>query len=138
MVPLAIDTFSLKLGVSGDSILGIFAKGKLPLRCISNLTLGVTNEGREAIKDLVPIWYRRTSSPTSSRTRASLMVKQSLMGRTRLCNTRTSRRRMARRKVLVMCAEILIIGLLVALLALTSVILGKAARPLMLFLETLI
>src|SRR3954462_4244872 len=49
MVPLAIDTFSLKLGVSGDSILGIFAKGKLPLRCISNLTLGVTNEGREAI-----------------------------------------------------------------------------------------
>src|SRR4051812_7111108 len=49
MVPLAIDAFSLKLGVSGDSILGIFAKGKLPLRCISNLTLGVTNEGREAI-----------------------------------------------------------------------------------------
>src|SRR4051812_25625571 len=49
MVPLAIDAFSLKLGVSGDSILGIFAKGKLLLRCISNLTLGVTNEGREAI-----------------------------------------------------------------------------------------
>ena len=42
---------------------------------------------------------RKTSSPTSSRTRASLMVKQSLMGRTRLCNTQTSRRRMTRRKV---------------------------------------
>src|SRR3954466_11651884 len=52
MVPLVIDTFSLKLGVSGDSILGIFAKGKLLLRCISNLTLGVTNEGREAISHI--------------------------------------------------------------------------------------
>src|SRR4051812_10962768 len=40
-MPLAIDTFLLKLGVSEDSILGIFAKGKLPLHCISNLTLGV-------------------------------------------------------------------------------------------------
>ena len=80
---------------------------------------------------------RKTSSPTSSRTRASLMVKQSLMERTRLCNTRTSRRRMARRKVLVMCVGILIIGLLVALIAMTSVILGKATRPLMLSLETL-
>src|SRR3954466_2139825 len=89
-------------------------------------------------EDLVPMWYRsRTSSPTSSRTRESLMVKQSLMGRTRLCNTRTSRRRMARRKVLVMCVGILIIGLLVALIAMTSVILGKAARQLMLSLETL-
>ena len=48
-MPLAVDTFLLKLGVSGKSILGI-AKGKLPLHCISNLPLGVTNEGREAIK----------------------------------------------------------------------------------------
>src|SRR4051812_49807815 len=56
MVPLAIDAFSLKLGVSGDSILGIFAKGKLPLRCISNLTLGVTNEGREAISLTTGAW----------------------------------------------------------------------------------
>ena len=47
------------------------------------------------------------------------------------------KRRMTRRKVLVMCVGILIIGLLVALIALTSVILGKAARPLMLSLETL-
>src|SRR3954463_10184988 len=30
--------------------LSIFAKGKLLLHCISNLPLGVTNEGREAIK----------------------------------------------------------------------------------------
>src|SRR3954469_20372884 len=30
--------------------LSIFAKEKLLLRCISNLPLGVTNEGREAIK----------------------------------------------------------------------------------------
>src|SRR3954462_10918988 len=59
MVPLAIDTFSLKLGVSGDSILGIFAKGKLPLRCISNLTLGVTNEGREAITGASQFCTRR-------------------------------------------------------------------------------
>src|SRR6187399_168730 len=49
LAPLAVDTFLLKLGVSGKSILGI-AKGKLPLHCISNLPLGVTNEGREAIK----------------------------------------------------------------------------------------
>ena len=63
--------------------------------------------------------------------------KASLMGRTSLCNTQTSRRRMARRKVLVMCVGILIIGLLVALIALTSVILRKVARPLMLSLETL-
>ena len=38
----------------------------------------------------------------NSRTRASLMVKKNLMGRTRLCNTQTSRRRMTRRKVFVM------------------------------------
>ena len=48
-MPLVVDTFLLKLGVSGKSILGIFAKGKLPLHYISNLPLGVTNEGREAI-----------------------------------------------------------------------------------------
>ena len=58
-------------------------------------------------------------------------------GRTRLYSAPTSRRRMTRRKVFVMCVEILIIGLLVALIAMTSVILGKAARPLMLSLETL-
>ena len=31
----------------------------------------------ELREDLVPIWYRRTSSPTSSRTRASLMQRTS-------------------------------------------------------------
>ena len=36
---------------------------------------------------------------------------------------------MTRRKVFVMCVGNLIIGLLVALIAMTSVILGKAARP---------
>src|SRR6187401_813833 len=46
----SIDTFLSTLGVSRDSIIGIFAKGKLPLRYISHLPLGVTNEGREAIK----------------------------------------------------------------------------------------
>ena len=92
----------------------------------------------ELREDLVPIWYRRrTSSPTSSRTRAILVVKQSLIERTRLYITPTSRRRMTRRKVFVMCVGILIIGLLVALIAMTSVILGKAARLLMLSLETL-
>ena len=35
---------------------------------------------------------------------------------------------MTRRKVFVMCVGILIIGLLVALIAMTSVILGKVAR----------
>ena len=48
----AIDTFLSTLGVSRDLILGIFAKGNLPLRYISNLPLGVTNEGREAIKQV--------------------------------------------------------------------------------------
>src|ERR1041385_7619572 len=32
--------------------LGIFTKGNLLLHCISNLPLGVTNEGREAIKQI--------------------------------------------------------------------------------------
>ena len=47
LAPLAVDTFLSTFGVSRDSILGIFAKGNLPLRYISNLPLGVTNEGRE-------------------------------------------------------------------------------------------
>src|SRR3954470_6844791 len=33
--------------------LGIFTEGNLMLHCISNLPLGVTNEGREAIRSLV-------------------------------------------------------------------------------------
>ena len=33
-----------------ETNLGIFAEGNLLLSCISNLTLGVTNEGRESIK----------------------------------------------------------------------------------------
>src|SRR3954467_11070512 len=32
--------------------LGIFTEGNLLLHCISNLPLGVTNEGREAIKQI--------------------------------------------------------------------------------------
>src|SRR6187401_2184485 len=46
----AIDTFLSTLGVSRDSILGIFAKGKFAATLHLNLPLGVTNEGREAIK----------------------------------------------------------------------------------------
>src|SRR6187401_3076011 len=52
----AIDTFLSTLGVSRDSILGIFAKGNLPLRYISNLPLGVTNEGEKpSSKFLAPL-----------------------------------------------------------------------------------
>src|SRR6187399_3657195 len=50
LAPLAVDTFLLNLGVSGEIDPWYLAKGKLPLHCISNLPLGVTNEGREAIK----------------------------------------------------------------------------------------
>ena len=90
----------------------------------------------ELREDLVPIWYRRrTSSPTSSRTRASLMVKQSLMGRTSVQHTNFKNKNDKTKGV---ChVVILIIGLLVALITRTSVILGKAARPLMLSLKTL-
>ena len=35
-----------------ETNLGIFAEGNLLLSCISNLPLGVTNEGREAIKPI--------------------------------------------------------------------------------------
>jgi hypothetical protein len=83
---------------------------------------------------------KKNFQPTISRTRASLMVKLNLMGRTRL-HSPTSRRRMTRRKVFVMCAEILIIGLPVALTVMTNVTMGKAVkavRPSMSSLVTLI
>src|SRR6187401_2447673 len=61
----AIDAFLSTLGVSRDSILGIFAKGNLPLRYISNLPLGVTNEGREAI--ICPLALVRIRGPFGMR-----------------------------------------------------------------------
>src|SRR3954468_15279487 len=38
--------------ILGASHLGIFTEGNLLLHCISNLPLGVTNKGREAIKQI--------------------------------------------------------------------------------------
>src|SRR6187401_1928213 len=64
----AIDTFLLTLGVSRDSILGIFAKGKLPLRYISNLPLGVTNEGREAINSTLILFLGWIGFPSMMQT----------------------------------------------------------------------
>ena len=93
----------------------------------------------EMLKEvLVPIWYRRrTFSPTSQRTRASLMAKASLMRRIKHHSLPTSRGRLIRRKVLAMFAVILIIGLLAAPTAMTSASMGRAARPLMLSLVIL-
>ena len=83
------------------------------------------------------IVQKKNFQPQKFKNKGKFDGKASLMGRTRLYSTQTSRRRMTRRKVFVMCVGILVIGLLVALIAMTSVILGKAARPLMLSLETL-
>ena len=48
IAPLAVDTYLLNLGVSGDSILGIFARENTSTYWILHLPLGVTNEGFEA------------------------------------------------------------------------------------------
>jgi hypothetical protein len=48
---------------------------------------------------LVPILYRiKTSNPTTARTRTSLMVKESLMGRTSHHSLPILKRRLIRRK----------------------------------------
>src|SRR3954464_3653774 len=87
---------------------------------------------------LMPTWYRNgTSSLTSSRTKASLMTKESSMERTRPHSPPSSRRRLIRRKMLVMCAVILVIGLLLVPTALTSASMGRVARLLMLSWATL-
>ena len=88
---------------------------------------------------LVPIWYRRkTSNPTSSRIRTGLMAKESLMEKTRPHRLPTSRRRQSiRRKDPAMSVVILIIGLLAAPIALTSVHMEIVASPLMLSLVIL-
>src|SRR3954471_7284973 len=44
----AVDTYLYFCDSAGDKPWYLH-RGKLPLRCISNLALGVTNEGREAI-----------------------------------------------------------------------------------------
>jgi len=86
----------------------------------------VLEDSREV---LVPIWYRRkTSNPTSPRTRTNLKAKASLMARTRPHTQPTSRRSLIRRKELATFVVILTIGLLAALIALTNV--GTAARRL--------
>jgi hypothetical protein len=71
---------------------------------------------------LVPTWYRRrTSNPTSPRTRTSMMAKENLMGRTRPHSLPISKGRPIRRKEYVTSVVILIIGLPIAKTALTSV-----------------
>ena len=72
----------------------------------------------ELREDLVPIWYRRTSSPTSSRKRARLMVKQNLRKNKAMQHTNFKKKNDKKKGV---ChVGILIIGLLVALIAMRS------------------
>src|SRR5438105_6008289 len=82
---------------------------------------------------LVLTWYRRrTSNPTSLRTRTSLRAKESLMARTRRLNLPTPRRKLIRRKESVMFAVIMDIELRIVLAALIGGSTGRAARPPML------
>ena len=74
----------------------------------------MTHVLEELREDLVPIWYRRrTSSPTSSRTRAKFDGKNKAVQHTNF-------KKKNDKKKCVCHVGILIIGLLVALIAMTS------------------